>query len=220
MLVIASVWLFAALALADEVNSSIELSAEEAAYRQAIAERVRRIVDSLGLEEAAQGQRVADIVANQYRTLRDIHGARDDAIASLKKEADAAAFDQRIERQKLESERAVVTAHRKFVAMLGAELDSNVVDQIKDGMTYGVVPITYKAYLELLPDLKAEEKRYIKACLLEAREYAMDAGSSDEKHAWFGKYKGRINNYLSARGYDLKQAEREMAGRRDAEDRR
>ncbi|HNZ81766.1 MAG TPA: DUF3826 domain-containing protein, partial [Bacteroidales bacterium] len=23
------------------------------------------------------------------------------------------------------------------------------------------------------------------------------------KHAWFGKYKGRINNYLSKRGYNL-----------------
>lgn len=31
----------------------------------------------------------------------------------------------------------------------------------------------------------------------------MDAGTSKEKHAWFGKYKGRINNYLSAQGYDL-----------------
>jgi hypothetical protein len=33
----------------------------------------------------------------------------------------------------------------------------------------------------------------------------MDAGSSDEKHKWFGKYKGRINNYLSAAGYDMKK---------------
>jgi hypothetical protein len=31
----------------------------------------------------------------------------------------------------------------------------------------------------------------------------MDAGSSDEKHSVFGKYKGRINNYLSANGYNL-----------------
>lgn len=26
----------------------------------------------------------------------------------------------------------------------------------------------------------------------------------------FGKYKGRINNYLSAEGYDAKQAERDL----------
>jgi hypothetical protein len=45
------------------------------------------------------------------------------------------------------------------------------------------------------------------AWLVEAREIAMDCGSSEEKHYWFGKYKGKINNYLSAEGYDLKKAE-------------
>ena len=30
-----------------------------------------------------------------------------------------------------------------------------------------------------------------------------DAENSNKKHAAFGKYKGRINNYLSKRGYDL-----------------
>jgi len=84
-------------------------------------------------------------------------------------------------------------------------------------MTYGVVPNTYKRYLELLPSLTDEQKRTILANLLEAREYAMDAGSSEEKHALFGKYKGKINNFLSAAGYDLKQAEKELAARRQCE---
>ena len=44
----------------------------------------------------------------------------------------------------------------------------------------------------------------------------MDAGSSDEKHGWFGKYKGRINNRLSADGIDLKKAERDLADRERA----
>lgn len=70
-------------------------------------------------------------------------------------------------------------------------------------MTYGVFPLTYKAHLEMIPTLKEEEKKYIWDALYEAREKAMDGGTSNEKHAIFGKYKGRINNYLSARGYDL-----------------
>ncbi len=49
----------------------------------------------------------------------------------------------------------------------------------------------------------AEEKAQIMAWLVEAREFAMDAENSNKKHAAFGKYKGRINNYLSKRGYDL-----------------
>jgi hypothetical protein len=53
-------------------------------------------------------------------------------------------------------------------------------------------------------NLTDEQKLQIKVWLTEARELAMDAGSSDEKHKWFGKYKGRINNYLSQAGYNMK----------------
>ena len=102
------------------------------------------------------------------------------------------------------------------MARLEAELTPEQVNQVKDGMTYGVVPITFKRYRELLPDLTVEQQAEILANLLEAREYAMDAGSSDEKHAWFGKYKGRINNYLSAAGIDMKQAEKDLAEREKA----
>jgi hypothetical protein len=65
-----------------------------------------------------------------------------------------------------------------------------------------------------LPTLTDEQKREILATLLEAREHAMDGGSSEEKHAIFGKYKGRINNYLSAEGFDLKAAEKEVSSRK------
>nr|AIA90635.1 CAZy families PL1 protein [uncultured Chitinophaga sp.] len=70
-------------------------------------------------------------------------------------------------------------------------------------MTYGVVKVTYDATLEMIPSLKKEEQEQILAWLKEAREFALDADTSEAKHAAFGKYKGRINNYLSKRGYDL-----------------
>ena len=79
---------------------------------------------------------------------------------------------------------------------------------MKDGMTYGVVPKTYQAHLEMIPLLKEDEKLRILNWLKEAREFAIDASNAKSKHAWFGKYKGRINNWLASRGYDLK-AERE-----------
>jgi hypothetical protein len=68
----------------------------------------------------------------------------------------------------------------------------------------------------MLPDLSAEQKARILSDLTEAREHAMDAESSEKKHAWFGKYKGRINNYLSAAGIDMKKAGEEWAKRRQA----
>jgi len=80
-------------------------------------------------------------------------------------------------------------------------------------MTFGVLPITYKGYQEMLPDLTAEQKAQILTYLTEAREKAMDAGSAEEKHKWFGKYKGKINNYLSAQGYDMKKAGEEWQAR-------
>ena len=110
----------------------------------------------------------------------------------------------------------LIDVHRRFVARLSVELTPEQVDKVKDGMTYGVVGITYKRYLELFPNLKDEQKREILANLVEAREYAMDAGSSEEKHAVFGKYKGRINNYLSKAGYDMKQAEKNLAEKQKA----
>ena len=60
----------------------------------------------------------------------------------------------------------------------------------------------------MIPSLKENEKLQILNWLKEAREFAIDAENANAKHGWFGKYKGRINNWLTKRGYDLK-AERE-----------
>jgi hypothetical protein len=64
-----------------------------------------------------------------------------------------------------------------------------------------------------VPALTSEQKATIYDWLKEARELAMDGESSDKKHAVFGKYKGRINNYLSAAGYDMKKEGEEWAKR-------
>jgi hypothetical protein len=80
-------------------------------------------------------------------------------------------------------------------------------------MTYKKVAVTYNAYVDELPQLTDAQKTQLKAWLVEAREKAIDAGSSDEKTAIFGKYKGRINNYLSAQGYDMKKAGEEWQKR-------
>jgi hypothetical protein len=70
--------------------------------------------------------------------------------------------------------------------------------------------VTWNTYLKMFPDLTDEQKTQIRAWLVEARELAMDQGTANEKHAVFGKYKGRVNNYLSKAGYDLKKAEQNL----------
>lgn len=101
---------------------------------------------------------------------------------------------------------ALEKAHSAYLSKLREMLSEPQIEAVKNGMTYGVLPITYKGYQEMLPDLTEGQKKQILAYLTEARERAMDAESSNKKHAWFGKYKGKINNYLSASGIDMKQA--------------
>jgi len=187
----------------------------EAAYTRVVTERAEKIVGTLNLADPAQAKRVRDIVARQYRGLREIHDAISAKTAEATKSAgaDPTVVTAWVAVARVQGSVKLLQLHRYFVARLATELTPDDVDKVKDGMTYGIVDVTYKRYLEILPDLSDEQKREVLANLLEAREYAMDAGSSDEKHQIFGQYKGRINNYLSKAGYDLKQAERNLAAR-------
>jgi hypothetical protein len=185
----------------------------EAAYTAEINKRADKIVAPLEIKDEAAAARVRDLIAGQYRQLRDIHAARDARIDEAKRSPGG---DKTIAEAWTKVARDAATiqlseSHRRFIARLAAELTPEQVDQVKDGMTYGVVKVTYGRYLQLLPELKDEQKREILASLIEAREHAMDAGGSEEKHAIFGKYKGRINNYLSAAGYNMRQAEKDLA---------
>jgi Spy/CpxP family protein refolding chaperone len=186
----------------------------------ALVERAEKIVAALNLADAAQAARVRDVVAGQYAALRPVHEARDAAIEVAKREAgpgaDKAATDAAIRTARDVAAARQGELHYAFLARLSAELAPEQVEKIKDGMTYGVLPNTFKVYQEMLPDLTPEQSRQILAWLTEAREHAMDAGSSKEKHGWFGKYKGRINNYLAQAGYDMKKAERDMFARKKA----
>jgi predicted transcriptional regulator len=70
--------------------------------------------------------------------------------------------------------------HEKYIKSLSKELSDTQVEAVKDGMTYNVLPNTYKAYQEMLPDLTKEQKKQILDYLTEAREHAMDAESSEK----------------------------------------
>ena len=179
-------------------------------------QRAEKIAAALNLSDASATDRVRDLIARQYHDLSAIHSVRDAAIKAAKERAntDALAAEAAIKAARSEAETAQNRLHADYLARLSAELTPAQIDQVKDGMTYGVLPLTYRVYQEMFPQLTPEQKAQILAWLTEAREHAMDGSTSDEKHAWFGKYKGRINNYLSAAGYNLKQAEKEMFERK------
>ncbi|WMI66221.1 DUF3826 domain-containing protein [Aestuariibaculum sp. YM273] len=175
-------------------------------YIKVTKERGAKIVNGLELNDEVKEAVVTEIIAKQYQNLSKLQDGRDAKIEDLKKsELSKEKQNKKIEKVKSKSEKAINKLHKSYVKQLSSELTEEQVDGVKDGMTYGVLPKTYAAFLEMIPSLTKEEQDYIYNNLKEAREHAMDGGSSKEKHAWFGKYKGRINNYLSARGYDLEK---------------
>jgi len=174
------------------------------AYLKVLTGRSEKIVQSLGLTDSVQYKRVVQIIVNQYAVVGKLHDAADSTAKSLRNSGlDKEALAERIKAFQNERDAQLYTQHALFAAQLQGELTPEQVEGVKNGLTYNVLNVTYKATLEMIPTLKEDEKLQIRIWLLEAREHAIDAASSDSKHGWFGKYKGRINNYLAARGYDL-----------------
>ncbi len=199
---------YASAGFAQDVQKS-EPEEKGVAYLRTINERATKIVTALGLAETAKSNRVHEIIVQQYRGLNDIHWVRDVEIGEMKAKFadDKTAANTAIESARAKTKSKLEKLHAEFLAKLSAELSPEQVDKVKDGLTYGVAPLTYGVYLKMYPELTAEQKAQLKTWLNEARELAMDGSTSEEKHAVFGKYKGRINNYLSKAGYDAKKGE-------------
>jgi nucleotide-binding universal stress UspA family protein len=164
------------------------------AYIATVTKRSDKILAGLQIADSAKYKQVKEIMVQQYVDLSDLEKDKNGEHAAQKR----------------------ADLHKQFMAKLSAQLTPAQVEKIKDGMTYGVLPITYKAYTDMIPTLKEDEKAQIMSWLTEARELAMDGGSSEEKHKVFGKYKGRINNYLSSRGYDIQQERKNWEARQKA----
>lgn len=181
-------------------------------YVNTILERSKKVTNALNITGTEKGTQVLNIVANRYFELNDIYEERD----SLKKAASSLTGDAKKQAQAFaesQKDSKLYRSHFAFDANLSLFLDEAGIETVKDVMTYNVVKVTYDAQCDMIPTLKEEEKVQILAWLKEAREFAIDAESSRKKHEAFGKYKGRINNYLSKRGYDLTKEREEWAKR-------
>ncbi len=189
----------------------------DTAYQKVLHERSAKIVASLGIVDTIISNKVTKQIARQYYQLNAIHDKSKLAVAAIKaknlpkEETDAAI---KTEGDKKSSELKQLHAH--FIALLEKRLSPTQIEKVKDGMTYRVLPVTWSAYMDMLQNLTPGQKDKMYAWLVEARELAMDEGSSDAKHAVFGKYKGKINNYLSAAGYDMKKEGEEWQKRIEA----
>lgn len=184
---------------------------DAAAYERVIAVRADKVVALLDTASADARDRVRTVLLDFFRSVNAWHEENAARRRELRSAEDAAA---REELAGLEGELATLRA--EFVTELAANLSPAEIDRVKDGLTYDVLHVTERAYAEMIPTLTADERARIHAWLVEARDLAISEGSSEAKHAVFGKFKGRINNELSQRGYDLKAEERGWQARRKA----
>ena len=166
---------------------ALKTEGQDPQYVETIKGRAQKIVDGLQLADAQKAENVRNIIANRYFLLNDIH----------------AKYDKKTQEDALYAE--LYKHHFELASALALYLNEEQIDAVKDGMTYGRLKRDYNAQLEMIPTLKEEEKAQILVWLREAREYAIDAADSKGKHFWFDKYRGRTNNWLSSRGYDLKK---------------
>lgn len=146
-----------------------------AASDAALNKRVSGLVDSLDLKDAARQERVRTALTTDLRAVRDAHNAG------------------------LQLDPIV---HSSFIASLQADLTPEQVESIKDKLTANKLPITLKAYHQILPDLKPQDEAKILDWLKRAREQSLDVKNVDEMTPVFKKYKTEIEHYLDSRGYN------------------
>ena len=171
-------------AAADETNATLEQV--EAKYTAAIEGRTADILKVLALPDAKKSAKVHDTIIAQYRALKAWHDNYDGKLRA-KPDTNTIALI-RMSRK---------SVHDQFLRALAEALTPGQIEQVKDKLTYGKVQFTFNGYVSKYPDLSDEQKAEILRLLKEAREDAMDGGSSEEKTAVFQRYKGKINNYLS-----------------------
>lgn len=180
----AVLWLLTLTANAQQVALNTE--GQDPQYVETIKARAQKIVDGMQLTDAQKAENVRNIIANRYFLLNDIHSKYD------KSQQDALQAD-------------LYKHHFELASALAQYLNEEQIDAVKDGMTFGRLKRDYQATQDMIPSLTDFEKQQVLIWLKEAREYAMDAADSKGKHFWFDKYRGRTNNWLSSRGYDLKK---------------
>ena len=90
------------------------------------------------------------------------------------------------------------------------------VETVEDALTINKVKITYNAYQQIFPNLTAEQNAFILKNLKQAREDAINASAMTEKSAFFKEYKTKIEAYLTAQGYDVKQAYKDFGAKQKA----
>jgi Protein of unknown function (DUF3826) len=189
-----------------------------------LEKHVKPVLAKLKLADSAKAARVHDVLAAQFAALKTWHAANDAQIKPLWNDFNQARSAHNVTNANAALDKiAGVYAsfkpqHDKFVSDLAAVLTPEQVETVKDVLTVNKVKVTYDVYLQIFPTLTDAQKAVVLQDLKAAREEAIDCESMAEKSAFFKKYKIIIeDDYLTAQGYNPKQARRDFAEKQKAE---
>lgn len=171
-------------------------------YIDNINERAINVVSKLDVSKSDKKE-LETIVRKQYVNIEKTESKRDLELEKLKQITDK-------EKQKTQSEKvwvkykaSITKLHDAYLNKLSKKLNESQIVQLKDAMTYQVMPKTYANFTDMFQNLTEDQKKMIYDHLVEARENAMNVGTHKWQFQWFAKYRGKINNILASQGIEL-----------------
>lgn len=221
---LAGALVFFVLSSPAQTNAPIPSAAETPAASPSLNKHIQPILGALKLDDAAKEARVREVLSAFFTAHSQWHQQNDPALKGLwnsfnqarsKPDADAAS------KALADIDGVYATfkpQHDQLISGLAAVLSPQQIETVEDVLTVKKTEVTYHAYLEIFPALTAAQKDVVLQDLKAAREQAVDAGSMTEKSAFYKKYKIKIEeDYLTAQGYDPKQARKDFAAKQKAE---
>jgi hypothetical protein len=205
-----------------QTNAATAVSADDR-EQATIDKHLKPILTALQMNDPAKEAKIREIFAPHFKAQTAWHTQNDPQIGSLwndfnkahgkKDDAATDAASARI---------AAIYAtfkpeHDKFLAALSTILTPEQVETVKDALTINKVKITFNAYGEIFHGLKDEQKAFILTELKAAREEGIDAANIKEVSAFFKEHKNRIEAYLTAQGYDVKQSYKDFVAKQKAD---
>lgn len=177
-------------------------------------QRAAKVLAKLSLTNDSIRENIQIVVTNRYLELREIHHRYEERnkvieATDLSNEKKA----EELERSYYQYNSDLYRSRFGYIAWLSFYLNDEQVETVKDAMTYNLFHVRYNDFLDLLPNLTKAEKNRVYNWLIEAREFSMDFEPPRKMRQMFTKYRGRINNYLASRGYDLRKATEEQKAR-------
>ena len=190
----------------------------------ALEKHLKPVMAALKLSDADSAAKVRATVSGYFKALSVWHGENDVQIKPLWNQFNLARSKQNVTNAaaalaKIDGIYAgFKPQHDKFIADLSTVLTPQQVETVKDVLTVNKVEVTYNVYLQIFPTLTDAQKAVVLQDLKDAREQAIDCEAMVEKSAFFKKYKIQIeDDYLTAQGYDPKQARKDFAAKQKAD---